>query len=159
MNELSCRLYWCWSPMICTDHRPCTCQESEAAVEWCFTNSHIVWYTEMMFHQLPYSMIYWRSVYHTIWELVKHHSTAASLSWQVQGLWYWLRLSISILYCILYSIIDKDVPRYRPGCWIGQQGDFWVPGGDRLEVREANGTARFWDAAFGYVPSRTYICI
>ena len=28
------------------DHRPCTCQESEAAVEWCFTNSHIVWYTE-----------------------------------------------------------------------------------------------------------------
>ena len=26
-------------------HRPCTCQESEAAVEWCFTNSHIVWYT------------------------------------------------------------------------------------------------------------------
>ena len=27
-------------------HRPCTCQESEAAVEWCSTNSHIVWYTE-----------------------------------------------------------------------------------------------------------------
>ena len=23
-------------------HRPCTCQVSEAAVEWCFTNSHIV---------------------------------------------------------------------------------------------------------------------
>ena len=23
-------------------HRPCTCQESEVAVEWCFTNSHIV---------------------------------------------------------------------------------------------------------------------
>ena len=30
------------------------------------------------------------SVYHTIWELVEHHSTAASLSWQVQGLWKWL---------------------------------------------------------------------
>ena len=24
------------------NHRPCTCQVSEAAVEWCFTNSHIV---------------------------------------------------------------------------------------------------------------------
>ena len=23
-------------------HRPCTCQVSEAVVEWCFTNSHIV---------------------------------------------------------------------------------------------------------------------
>ena len=29
--------------------------------------------------------------YYTIWELVKHHSTAASLTWQVQGLW--LKLS------------------------------------------------------------------
>ena len=26
------------------------------------------------------------SVYNTIWELVKHHSTVASLSWQMQGL-------------------------------------------------------------------------
>ena len=43
------------------NHRPCTSQESEAAVEWCLTNSHIVW------------------------ELVKHHSTAASLFWLVQA--------------------------------------------------------------------------
>ena len=26
--------------------------------------------------------------YYTIWELVKHHSTAASLTWHVQGLWF-----------------------------------------------------------------------
>ena len=32
-----CRLY----KMVNLYHRPCTCQESEAAVEWCFTNSHI----------------------------------------------------------------------------------------------------------------------
>ena len=33
---------------LCNERRPCTCQESEAAVEWCFVNSHIVyivWYT------------------------------------------------------------------------------------------------------------------
>ena len=28
------------------NHRPCTWQESEEVVEWCFTISHIVWYSE-----------------------------------------------------------------------------------------------------------------
>ena len=35
-------VFLCW--MRDSVHRPCTCQVSEAAVEWCFTNSHGSWW-------------------------------------------------------------------------------------------------------------------
>ena len=60
--------------------------------------------------------------YYTIWELVKHHSTAASLTWQVQGLWvcsgietmicklrsgYWMRVVLQFICQEIYFMCQK----------------------------------------------------
>ena len=57
-----------------------------------------------MFHQLPYSIAIY---YYTIWELVKHHSTAASLTWQVQGLWCFVAHILQPLYWHWLTIIPE----------------------------------------------------
>ena len=42
LSDVTCNFY----SLEGYEHRPCTCQESEEVVEWCFTISHIVWYSE-----------------------------------------------------------------------------------------------------------------
>ena len=64
------------------------------------------------------------SVYHTIWELVKHHSTAASLSWQVQGLWLRYATTMYIKMNFYKKINDsRSSLRYWPrGILVGVSG-------------------------------------
>ena len=49
------------------------------------------------------------SLYHTIWEMVKHHSTTSSLSWQVQGLWSVLGSGRDLLIAVIYRPPNTDM--------------------------------------------------
>ena len=79
------------------------------------------------------------SVYHTIWELVKHHSTAASLSWQVQGLWLQLPIvHVNSLFQYIYLTVLCNLVQwhfnlhiatywlYGKQCLLSRVGGFWT---------------------------------